>query len=162
MNTSLRWRRRRWTGETAVAELPDRAAAAGGYQQVDVRESLRRALRELTAKQRAVIMLRYFEDRTSFYAQSLRTGGWRPDGWDTSDLALDLVVDPDGARRWKDEDEYAHHRRLGLITQVEHTAVRAAREEAVALVEARGDLFADPAVRRWLPDPGWSPPSLSR
>lgn len=98
----------------------------------------------------------------SFYAQSLRTGGWRPDGWDTSDLALDLVVDPDGARRWKDEDEYAHHRRLGLITQVEHTAVRAAREEAVALVEARGDLFADPAVRRWLPDPGWSPPSLSR
>jgi len=64
VNTSLRWRRRRWTGETAVAELPDRAAAAGGYQQVDVRESLRRALRELTAKQRAVIMLRYFEDRT--------------------------------------------------------------------------------------------------
>jgi RNA polymerase sigma factor (sigma-70 family) len=31
---------------------------------VDVRESLRRALRELTARQRAVIMLRYFEDRT--------------------------------------------------------------------------------------------------
>ena len=64
VNTSLRWRRRRWTGETAVAELPDRAAASGGYQQVDVRESLRGALRELTARQRAVIMLRYFEDRT--------------------------------------------------------------------------------------------------
>jgi RNA polymerase sigma-70 factor (sigma-E family) len=64
VNTSLRWRRRRWTGETAVAELPDRAAASGGYRQVDVRESLRRALRELTARQRAVIMLRYFEDRT--------------------------------------------------------------------------------------------------
>ena len=48
----------------AFAELPDRTAAGGGYQQVDVRESLRRALRELTARQRAVIMLRYFEDRT--------------------------------------------------------------------------------------------------
>ena len=64
VNTSLRWRGRRWTGETAFAELPEHAAASGGFQQVDVRESLRRALRELTARQRAVIMLRYFEDRT--------------------------------------------------------------------------------------------------
>ena len=63
VNTSLRWRRRRWTGETACAELPDRTAA-GGYQQIDVRESLRRALRELTARQRTVIMLRYAEDRS--------------------------------------------------------------------------------------------------
>jgi RNA polymerase sigma-70 factor (sigma-E family) len=64
VNTSLRWRGRRWTGETAVAELPEKAAVGGGFQQVDVRESLRRALRGLTARQRAVIMLRYFEDRT--------------------------------------------------------------------------------------------------
>jgi RNA polymerase sigma-70 factor (sigma-E family) len=64
VNTSLRWRGRRWTGETAYAELPESVAATGGFQQVDVRESLSRALRELTAKQRAVIMLRYFEDRT--------------------------------------------------------------------------------------------------
>jgi RNA polymerase sigma-70 factor (sigma-E family) len=63
VNTSLRWRRRRWTGEMASAELPE-YAAPGGFQQVDVRESLRRALRDLTARQRAVIMLRYFEDRT--------------------------------------------------------------------------------------------------
>jgi RNA polymerase sigma-70 factor (sigma-E family) len=64
VNISLRWRGRRWTGEIASAELPEYTAATGGFQQVDVRESLRRALRELTAKQRAVIMLRYFEDRT--------------------------------------------------------------------------------------------------
>jgi RNA polymerase sigma-70 factor (sigma-E family) len=64
VNTSLRWRGRRWTGEVAVAELPERAAPSGGFGQVDVRESVRRALRELTARQRAVIMLRYFEDRT--------------------------------------------------------------------------------------------------
>jgi RNA polymerase sigma factor (sigma-70 family) len=31
---------------------------------VDTRESLRHALRQLTAKQRAVITLRYFEDRS--------------------------------------------------------------------------------------------------
>ena len=64
VNISLRWRGRRWSGETAVAELPERVAVGGGFQQVDVRESLRRALSALTARQRAVIMLRYFEDRT--------------------------------------------------------------------------------------------------
>jgi RNA polymerase sigma-70 factor (sigma-E family) len=64
MNTSLRWRGRRWTGEVASAALPDAAAATGGFHQVDVRESLRHALRGLTAKQRAVIMLRYYEDRS--------------------------------------------------------------------------------------------------
>jgi RNA polymerase sigma-70 factor (sigma-E family) len=64
VNTSLRWRGRRWTGEIASAELPEHAAASGGFAQVDVRESLRGALRALTARQRAVIMLRYFEDRT--------------------------------------------------------------------------------------------------
>jgi hypothetical protein len=81
----------------------------------------------------------------SFYAQS-----------------LSLVVDPDGTRRWKDEDEYAHHVRLGLITDAEHAAVQTAREEAVTLVEARGEMFAESARQRWLPDPVWATPSLAR
>jgi Protein of unknown function (DUF402) len=38
-----------------------------------------------------------------WYVNFQRPPVWRPD----SDLALDLVVDPDGTRRWKDEDEYA-------------------------------------------------------
>jgi hypothetical protein len=73
----------------------------------------------------------------------------------------DLVIHPDGTRRWKDEDEYAHHLRLGLITDTEHAAVEAAREEAVALVEARGDMFAESAPQHWLPDPAWATPSLA-
>lgn len=37
------------------------------------------------------------------------------DGFDTFDLTVDLVVDPDLTRwEWKDEDEYAHVRRLGI------------------------------------------------
>ncbi len=60
----LRWRRRRWTGEIASAELPEPIGNTGGFSAVDVRESLRQALRELTARQRAVVMLRYFEDRS--------------------------------------------------------------------------------------------------
>ncbi|HEX4090974.1 MAG TPA: SigE family RNA polymerase sigma factor [Trebonia sp.] len=71
VNTSLRWRGRRWTGEIATAELPETVARGGEFQQVDVRESLRRALRELTAKQRAVILLRYFEDRTEAEAADI-------------------------------------------------------------------------------------------
>jgi RNA polymerase sigma-70 factor (sigma-E family) len=64
VNTFLRWRRRRWSGEIASAALPESAADSGEFRQVDTRESVRRALRELTPRQRAVITLRYFEDRT--------------------------------------------------------------------------------------------------
>jgi len=64
VNTCLRWRGRRWTGEVASARLPATVTGTDGFQQVDVRESLRHALRALTVKQRAVIMLRYYEDRT--------------------------------------------------------------------------------------------------
>jgi RNA polymerase sigma-70 factor (sigma-E family) len=64
VNACLRWRGRRWTGEVPSAQLPETVTSTGGFRQVDVRVSLRHALRELTAKQRAVIMLRYFEDRT--------------------------------------------------------------------------------------------------
>jgi RNA polymerase sigma-70 factor (sigma-E family) len=64
VNAFLRWRGRRWTGEIAWAAPPESASDTGAFRQVDTREALRQALRELTAKQRAVIMLRYFEDRT--------------------------------------------------------------------------------------------------
>jgi RNA polymerase sigma-70 factor (sigma-E family) len=64
VNTFLRWRGRRWTGEIASGRIPETGAVAGGFGQVDTRESLRWALRELTARQRAVITLRYFEDRS--------------------------------------------------------------------------------------------------
>jgi hypothetical protein len=47
-----------------------------------------------------------------------------------------------------------------LITEAERAAVDAAREEAVALIEARGDLFAASAPQRWRPDPAWATPSL--
>ncbi len=63
LNTCLRWRGRRWTGEIASAFLPE-SAAGDGFHQVEMREALVRALRELSMRQRAVIMLRYFEDRS--------------------------------------------------------------------------------------------------
>jgi RNA polymerase sigma-70 factor (sigma-E family) len=71
LNTFLRWRGRRWTTEISTEHLPVTAAASGGFAMVDTRESLRLALVQLTARQRAVITLRYFEDRTEAEAAAI-------------------------------------------------------------------------------------------
>ncbi len=89
-------------------------------------------------------------------AAKRHASGWGP-RWTS---ALDLVVLPTGAWRWKDEDEYAQCRRLGLVTDAEHAAVGQAREQAVALVEARGGLLGSDPAERWLPDPAWPTPAL--
>ncbi|WP_028644519.1 SigE family RNA polymerase sigma factor [Nocardioides sp. URHA0020] len=54
-----RWRRRRWR-EVHTAELPETPVAGPG----DDRVALQRALARLAPRQRAVIVLRYYEDLT--------------------------------------------------------------------------------------------------
>ncbi|MFB7355810.1 DUF402 domain-containing protein [Streptomyces gardneri] len=84
-----------------------------------------------------------------------------PGGFDTFDLAVDLLVAPDlTSWHWKDEDEYAHLRRLGVITDTEHHAVNAARGQALAMIAQQTGVFADAerwAVWRW--DPAWPAPT---
>jgi RNA polymerase sigma-70 factor (sigma-E family) len=58
--SASRWRRRRWR-ETTTDELPERAHAGSD---VDSRLALRDALASLAPRQRAVIVLRYYEDLT--------------------------------------------------------------------------------------------------
>jgi hypothetical protein len=83
-------------------------------------------------------------------------------GVDTFDLAVDLIVDPtDLSYRWKDEDEYAQGRRLGVISDTCHKHVELAKDEAVALIERREGPFAED-WHGWRPDPAWSRPSLPR
>jgi len=60
--TYLSWRRRRWTGETPTSVLPETPGDDGGWQAEDLRLSLLTALGRLTPRQRAVIVLRYFDD----------------------------------------------------------------------------------------------------
>ncbi|MFF9870453.1 DUF402 domain-containing protein [Streptomyces sp. NPDC013953] len=83
-------------------------------------------------------------------------------GFDTFDLTVDLVVDPDLTRwEWKDEDEYAHVRRLGIITDTEHQAVDAARDQVLAMLTEPSGLFAHAerwAAWRW--EPTWPTPRL--
>ena len=61
LRTFLSWRRRRWTGETPTEQLPE-VAAADATSEYDEREQLWRALQRLPRGQRAVIVLRYFDD----------------------------------------------------------------------------------------------------
>jgi len=81
-------------------------------------------------------------------------------GYDTFDLLLDLIVGPDlTSCSWKDKDEYAHGRRLGLITDALHSRVDQARQQVIALVEARqGPFTGDWAIQQ--PAPGWPAPAL--
>ncbi|WP_405444723.1 DUF402 domain-containing protein [Streptomyces achromogenes] len=96
----------------------------------------------------------------NFERPTVRTG----DGFDTFDLTVDLVVDPDLAGwQWKDEDEYAHVRRLGIITEAEHRAVEAARDQALAMLTERSGPFAGAAAwTSWRWNPAWPAPRLPR
>ncbi|MFF2186292.1 DUF402 domain-containing protein [Streptomyces sp. NPDC058155] len=65
----------------------------------------------------------------NFEQPTIRTDG----GFDTFDLTVDLVIDPDLCTwTWKDEGEYAHVRRLGIVTDTEHQAVELARAQVLA------------------------------
>ena len=60
VTTSASWWRRRWTAETPSATLPDRAGRTDPADDQD----LWLAIGRLPARQRAVVVLRYLEDRT--------------------------------------------------------------------------------------------------
>lgn len=63
VNTYSSWWRRRWNGEEATAELPERGpVGSDGPGRIDQRTDLWRALGLLPRRQRAVVVLRYYED----------------------------------------------------------------------------------------------------
>jgi len=64
VRTSIGWRRRRWNGESPANTLPEPAAATDFSSAFATRERLRGALATLPARQRAVVVLRFYEDRT--------------------------------------------------------------------------------------------------
>ena len=62
LTTYLSWRKRRSASELPVAEIVD--STAGGSGDAELRHVLMCALRELSPRQRAVVVLRYFDDLT--------------------------------------------------------------------------------------------------
>jgi RNA polymerase sigma-70 factor (sigma-E family) len=63
VNTFSTWWRRRWNGEHATGDLPD-AGTADGTDAVGDNHDLWQAMARLPRRQRAVVVLRYFEDLT--------------------------------------------------------------------------------------------------
>jgi RNA polymerase sigma-70 factor (sigma-E family) len=70
VNTFASWWKRRWNGESATANLPDVTEGDHG-DAVAQRDGLVRALASLPRRQRAVIVLRYFEDLTESQTAAL-------------------------------------------------------------------------------------------
>ena len=61
VRTAIAWRRRRWRGEVPTAPLPDREHPDVSSA-TDSRERLRTALLRLAPRQRAAVVLRFYED----------------------------------------------------------------------------------------------------
>lgn len=64
INTWSTWRRRRWRGELPSDLVPDTAAPGDLAAETSVRIAVRGALARLTDRQRAVLVLRVFDDMT--------------------------------------------------------------------------------------------------
>ncbi|TDE60356.1 SigE family RNA polymerase sigma factor [Nonomuraea mesophila] len=64
VNTHASWWRRRWRGEVPAESLPERADPRDRAGEVDERDALWSAIGTLSSRQRAVIVLHYFEGRT--------------------------------------------------------------------------------------------------
>lgn len=98
-------------------------------------------------------------DEAIWYVNFERPFQRTPIGIDTFDLLLDLVVEPDASFRWKDEDEYTHGRRLGIVSDDEHRQVQQAREQVLALLDRRVGPF-DGQWLSWQPEAQWPLPVL--
>jgi hypothetical protein len=82
-----------------------------------------------------------------------------PIGFDADDLCLDIVLDDQLAWSLKDADDFDERCRLGVYSAQERDAVLAARDAAIARIEARAHPF-DGTWRHWRPDPEWPVPTL--
>ena len=64
VNTYSSWWRRKWRGEQPTSDLPEITTVDDDYARADLADALRRLLPTLTPRQRAVLVLRFYEDLT--------------------------------------------------------------------------------------------------
>src|SRR5262245_16926133 len=64
VSTYINGWRRRWRGEVPTTLMPDGPVPTDPHAAADLRIAVRHALAELPPRQRAVVVLRYFEDLT--------------------------------------------------------------------------------------------------
>ena len=78
---------------------------------------------------------------------------------DTLDLDLDLIIKPDLTYEWKDAEDYQKAIEHGVILSDWIQGIDAAKLEVLDRLEKRQYPF-DGSWKDWMPDPGWSAPSL--
>lgn len=80
-------------------------------------------------------------------------------GFDTFDLELDIVVEPNGSWILKDEAAYREGIRTGIIQGVWADAIEKAKEAVIGSIERRDYPFND-HWRGYVVDDSWKPPQL--
>jgi hypothetical protein len=107
------------------------------------------------------VLLWTSEDRRRVWYVNLQDPLARtPLGFDTTDHALDVVIELDRSLwRWKDEGELANAVRDGLFTRAEAAGFRAWGERAVERILSEEPPF-DRGWEDWRPDPTWPIPKL--
>ena len=95
-----------------------------------------------------------FPDSSGWYVQLEQP--WRPWrlGFDTEDHALDVLAEPDGSWRWKDEDELETALRIGFFTKHQADAIREEGEAVIA------EWPFPTRWEDWRPEPTWPLPTL--
>ncbi len=74
--------------------------------------------------------------------------------FDTTDWALDVVVDPDGTWHWKDEDDFAQALELGVFDEQGAAEIRAEGERVIA------ERPWPTGWENWRPPADWAPLQL--
>ncbi len=77
-----------------------------------------------------------------------------PIGIDTRDFALDVVAEPDGRWRWKDEDEFNRRLEVGIDSAEHQARVRAAGLDFIQRLECGERPFSD-GWQNWRPPGHW-------
>jgi len=84
-----------------------------------------------------------------------------PQGIQTMDLMLDVIVDVDRSWRWKDEDELETLVRRGVFSRALADRARADGLDAIQRAERNEPPFSEP-WHDWRPRPEWSLPRLPK
>jgi len=78
-------------------------------------------------------------------------------GFDTLDLELDIVIDPQFHWKWKDEDNYHEGIREGCIQSEWVKGIEQSQEEVLDIIHQRRYPL-DGSWLSWCPSPTWTPP----